>query len=216
MTDPYPGEGARHDFIIVGSGAGGGPFAAKLIEAGFSVLLIEAGSDHRCPYYDVPIMQARPSEDAEMRWDFFVRHYGDDALQRRSDKFVAERDGVLYPRGATLGGSTAISALSRPQGHPRSSQGRCRPGAGDARQLRRQGDHAADAAQVRRNRPRPYPAGRRRLSPRSSSSACTAGRGRRRRSADHGIEVPAATDACGGKWRKLSAHSGREVAGHDR
>lgn len=111
MTRQDPREPVPHDFIIVGSGAGGGPLAANLVEAGFSVLLIEAGSDHRCPYYDVPIMQARASEDAEMRWDFFVRHYDDDARQRRDDKFVAERDGVLYPRGATLGGSTAISAL---------------------------------------------------------------------------------------------------------
>ncbi|MBK4215562.1 GMC family oxidoreductase N-terminal domain-containing protein [Paracoccus caeni] len=99
------------DFIVVGSGAGGGPLAANLAEAGFSVLLIEAGSDHRCPYYDVPIMQARASEDPDMRWDFFVRHYADDARQRRDSKFVPDRDGVLYPRGATLGGSTAISAL---------------------------------------------------------------------------------------------------------
>ena len=28
---------AQHDFIIVGSGAGGGPLAANLVEAGFSV-----------------------------------------------------------------------------------------------------------------------------------------------------------------------------------
>lgn len=111
MVDPHLRRDADSDFIIVGSGAGGGPLAANLVEAGFSVLLIEAGSDHRCPYYDVPIMQARASEDAEMRWDFFVRHYADDGQQRRDDKFVPERDGVLYPRGSTLGGSTAISAL---------------------------------------------------------------------------------------------------------
>ena len=102
---------AQHDFIIVGSGAGGGPLAANLVEAGFSVLLLEAGDGHECPYYDVPIMQARASEDPQMRWDFFVRHYADDAQQKRDPKFVAARDGVLYPRGATLGGSTAVSAL---------------------------------------------------------------------------------------------------------
>ena len=112
MVDPSVNAAdARHDFIIVGSGAGGGPLAANLVEAGFSVLLIEAGSDHRCPYYDIPIMQGRASEDAEMRWDFFVRHYDNDAQQRRDPKFVPERNGILYPRGSTLGGSTAISAL---------------------------------------------------------------------------------------------------------
>jgi choline dehydrogenase len=34
-----------HDFVIVGSGAGGGPLAANLALAGFSVLLIDAGGD---------------------------------------------------------------------------------------------------------------------------------------------------------------------------
>jgi choline dehydrogenase len=101
----------RFDFIVVGSGAGGGPLAANLAEAAFRVLLLEAGGDNRCAYYDVPIMQARASEDADMRWDFFVRHYGGDAAQRRDSKFVAAEDGVLYPRRATLGGSTATSGL---------------------------------------------------------------------------------------------------------
>jgi choline dehydrogenase-like flavoprotein len=57
-------DGDRSDFVIVGSGAGGGPLAANLAEAGFSVLLLEAGDDHRCPYYDVPVFHARASEDA--------------------------------------------------------------------------------------------------------------------------------------------------------
>lgn len=104
-------DGERFDFVIVGSGAGGGPLAANLAEAGFHVLLLEAGDDHSCPYYDVPVFHARASEDADMRWDFFVRHYDDDARQRRDSKFVDDRGGVLYPRGGTLGGSTAVSAM---------------------------------------------------------------------------------------------------------
>ena len=35
------------DYIIVGSGAGGGTLAARLAEAGRSVLLLEAGGDSR-------------------------------------------------------------------------------------------------------------------------------------------------------------------------
>ena len=35
------------DYIIVGSGAGGGTLAARLAEYGFQVLLLEAGGDPR-------------------------------------------------------------------------------------------------------------------------------------------------------------------------
>lgn len=110
---------SSYDFIIVGSGAGGGPLAANLVEAGFRVLLLEAGTDHHCAYYDIPIMQARASEDDEMRWDFFVRHYSADSVQREDSKFTEKEGGVLYPRGATLGGSTATNAMVNVYPHNR-------------------------------------------------------------------------------------------------
>jgi len=51
-----------------------------------------------------------------MRWDFFVRHYGDEERQRRDpayrETFGGKRvDGVLYPRAGTLGGCTAHNAM---------------------------------------------------------------------------------------------------------
>lgn len=99
------------DFVVIGSGAGGGPLAANLALAGFSVAVLEAGSEHVCDYYTVPIMQAHASEDAAMRWDFFVRHYGDENRAAEDTKWVPEQCGILYPRGSTIGGSTAISAM---------------------------------------------------------------------------------------------------------
>jgi choline dehydrogenase len=99
------------DYVIVGSGAGGGPLAANLARAGFRVLLLEAGGDEGSYDYDVPAFHARASEDERYAWNFFVRHYGDDARQRRDPKFIGAQNGVLYPRCATLGGCTAHNAM---------------------------------------------------------------------------------------------------------
>ena len=45
MTSIPIDAGADYDYIVVGSGAGGGPLAANLATSGYRVLLIEAGSD---------------------------------------------------------------------------------------------------------------------------------------------------------------------------
>jgi choline dehydrogenase len=99
------------DYVVVGSGAGGGPLAANLALAGFDVLLLEAGGEDDFPDYRVPAFHARASEDERFAWNFFVRHYADDARQTRDEKFSAAENGVLYPRCATLGGCTAHNAM---------------------------------------------------------------------------------------------------------
>ena len=102
---------AEYDYIVVGSGAGGGTVAANLAGAGMRVLLLEAGGDAEPANYQVPCFHAFAAEDSALSWNYFVRHYADDAQQQRDVKFVAERDGILYPRAGTLGGCTAHNAM---------------------------------------------------------------------------------------------------------
>ena len=108
---------ADFDYIVVGSGAGGGPLAANLAKAGFSVLLMEAGGDP-CSVddtgrwmYEVPIFHGLSTEYQECSWDYFVRHYSDTEQQKKDTKYVADKDGIWYPRAGTLGGCTAHNAM---------------------------------------------------------------------------------------------------------
>ena len=94
-----------YDFVIVGSGAGGGPLAANLALEGFSVLLIDAGSDQFNDHYSVPAFHGLSTEDPLLSWEFFVKHYGS----------RPERDPKYHRRTQVCRARPASSIRARPR-----------------------------------------------------------------------------------------------------
>lgn len=119
----------EYDYIVVGSGPGGGPLASRLAIAGYKVLLIDAGDDHGdAVFQQVPALQLQATEYAPMRWDYFVNHYPDESRQEQDSKMVWDTPsgdhyvgnsppagsnplGIWYPRTGTLGGCAAHNAM---------------------------------------------------------------------------------------------------------
>lgn len=130
-TNQTAGDGAtsEYDYVVVGSGPGGGPLAARLAIAGFKVLLLDAGDDQgNATRQMVPALQLQSTEYEPMRWDYFVNHYSNLTRQEEDSKMTyrtpsgdlhvgpnpptgSDPLGILYPRAGTLGGCAAHNAM---------------------------------------------------------------------------------------------------------
>ena len=71
------------EYVVVGSGAGGGPLAANLARAGHKVVLMEAGGADDGPDYEVPAFHPLATENPALSWAYYVRHYSDQRQQER-------------------------------------------------------------------------------------------------------------------------------------
>ena len=118
-----------YDFIIVGSGAGGAPLAARLVQAGKRVLVIEAGPDHglgdaNSPANEVtrvPAFHGLSTEHPDISWRFFVNHFRTsekgqlpDGIPADSKMHVSQdpqEQGIFYPRATGVGGCTIHNAM---------------------------------------------------------------------------------------------------------
>jgi choline dehydrogenase len=121
-----------YDYIVIGSGPGGGTISVNLAKAGYSVLLLEAGED-RSEDIRTQVLSLGSFSNTQATWHFFVRHSDDEARNARYNLLVwrltngeywvgrdpsveghvgATRLGVFYPRGATLGGSAVVNAAA--------------------------------------------------------------------------------------------------------
>ncbi|KAJ9063012.1 hypothetical protein DSO57_1004642 [Entomophthora muscae] len=89
---------SEFDYIVVGSGPGGGTVATELAIKGFKTLLIEAGSDHWKPNQFTPGLHATAALDPETSFGFDVKH----SLNNVS---------YFYPRAGALGGCIVHNAM---------------------------------------------------------------------------------------------------------
>ncbi|KAL0940616.1 choline dehydrogenase [Colletotrichum truncatum] len=122
IAAPAQAAADEYDYIVIGSGPGGGPVAVNLAKAGYSVLILEAG--------DTSVATGSNQYPPSITWDFFVKHYEEDEKNKRNN-FVTWRArdgsywvgnknvpsdakllGIYYPRGATVGGSSMINAMA--------------------------------------------------------------------------------------------------------
>jgi hypothetical protein len=83
-SSSFPAGATVYEYIIVGSGAGGGPLAARLAAHGYSVLLLEAGSDsEKRLNTSVPGYHGASTEDEQIAWNYFVQHYENQTQAKR-------------------------------------------------------------------------------------------------------------------------------------
>ncbi|MBP0619077.1 GMC family oxidoreductase [Cupriavidus consociatus] len=89
------------DYIVVGAGSAGCVLANRLSEDGrHSVCLLEAGPPDRYPWIHIPIGYGKTMFHKEVNWGFYTDP-DPNMLNRR----------IYWPRGRTLGGSSAINGL---------------------------------------------------------------------------------------------------------
>ncbi|KAM3428022.1 hypothetical protein MY4824_009088 [Beauveria thailandica] len=119
----------EYEYVVIGSGPGGGSVAANLARSGHSVFLIEAGEDAGDNRIEqVPAWFNIAGEAPGISWHFFVNHFQNETQAKRDDKYTyrlnngsyyvgldpptdAEPLGIYYPRGGTVGGSSEANAM---------------------------------------------------------------------------------------------------------
>ena len=97
------------DFVIIGAGSAGCVLANRLSENSQNkVLLIEAGGKDNYPWIHIPVGYFKTMHNPSVDWCYKTEP--DETMNNRS---------IRYPRGKTLGGSSAINGLLYIRGQSR-------------------------------------------------------------------------------------------------
>lgn len=101
------GETLQADYVIIGAGSAGCVLARRIIDAGYSVILLEAGGDDRSAAVYVPAGSARLVGNAQYDWRYETEP--DPSRNGRVD---------IWPSGKVLGGSGSINGMVYLRGNP--------------------------------------------------------------------------------------------------
>lgn len=100
-------ENNHYDYVIVGAGSAGAVLTRRLVDAGFTVLLLEAGPKDDLPAIHNPPDAMSLSYVPAINWQFNTQ-----------EQKTAGDQKIYWPRGKTLGGSSAINGMMYVRGLP--------------------------------------------------------------------------------------------------
>lgn len=89
-----------YDYIVVGAGSSGAVVAARLVEKGFRVLLLEAGGMDNRLWIKIPIGLAKLLNSEHTAWQYWT----EPQVELNGQK-------VYWPKGKVLGGSSSINGM---------------------------------------------------------------------------------------------------------
>jgi choline dehydrogenase len=95
------------DVIVIGSGAGGSVVAGRLVQAGRTVIVLEAGGGDANPVYRVPVMTGMLNHSKYATWGYLSEPQP--SLDGRQ---------VALPQGKVVGGSSSINGMLWLRGRP--------------------------------------------------------------------------------------------------
>lgn len=104
---PDSAETLEADYVIAGGGSAGCVAARRLVDAGYSVILLEAGGDDRSAAVYVPAGSARLVGNSKYDWKYETEP--DPSRNARIDH---------WPSGKVLGGSGSINGMIYLRGNP--------------------------------------------------------------------------------------------------